>query len=306
MPASWVGASVRARLLANRRLGRGRIAGVVQSGSLDEAIAALADSPYGAGITAGMTAAQAQRQVAATVLWNLRLVAGWLPPGGSQVLQPLAAWFEIANIEERLAYLETGGRPSPYQLGHLAVAWGAVSAATTAEGVRAELARSPWGDPRTSDPTGILLHLRFRWAAWVAEAVPQAAAWAAAGSTLLAARLLFAGRRPNLPDAARHAYGLPPGWRDASSVSELRGMMPRQTAWVLGGVNATADLWRSEATWWSRVRRDSVEALVGSRFDSAVVVAAVAMLAYDAWLARAALGAVARGASARRVFDAVA
>jgi hypothetical protein len=83
-------------------------------------------------------------------------------------------------------------------------------------------------------------------------------------------------------------------------------MLPRQTAWILDPSDGAGDLWRAEARWWSRVRRDASEALVGSHFGPAVLVAAVAVLAYDAWLTRAALAAVARGDAARRVFDAVA
>lgn len=305
MPASWVGASVRARLLANRRVGRRRALMLASASTLDDALSDLASSPYGAGIRPGMSVADAQRQVAATVLWNLRLLAGWVPPGGSQVVQALAAWFEIANVEERLAYLERGGHPAPYQLGRLAVAWPAVGQATSAEAVRSELARSPWGDPRSAEPTAIVLWLRFRWAAWVATSVPQAAVWASAALTLLAARTLFVEAVPTWAAEVR-AYGLPPGWRGAGSVAELRAMTSRHTAWVLEGVDGIDGLWRAEATWWSRVRRDAVEGLVRSRYGADVVVATIALLAHDAWRTRAALGAAGRGELARRVFDAVA
>jgi hypothetical protein len=83
-------------------------------------------------------------------------------------------------------------------------------------------------------------------------------------------------------------------------------MTPRQTAWILDGIAQASELWRAEAAWWSRVRRDASEALVRSRFGPDVVVAAVALLAYDAWLTRAAVAAAARGSSGRRAFDAVA
>lgn len=306
MPASWVGASVRARLLANRRLGAGGVAALAKSHDVAEALGYIAESPYGAGITMAMSAVQAQRHIAANLLWNLRLIAGWLPPGGAQIVQALAAWFEIANIEERLGYLAGGEHPSPYQLGRLGIAWPAVSAATSVDAVRAALAHSAWGDPRTSEPAVIVLALRFRWATWLATAVPQVATWSAAASTLLAARTLFTDPRPPLPYAARHVYGLPTGWQSATTLDELRAMLPRHTSWILDGARDTSDFWRAEARWWARVRRDAGEALVGSRFGPDVVVAAVALLAYDAWLTRAALAAVARGDAGRRVFDAVA
>lgn len=305
MPASWVAASVRGRLLAGRRLGRTGAAAVAGSGSLVGALQLLAGSPYGDDVTTDMTLESAQRHTAATLMWNLRLLAGWLPPGGSQILQPLAAWFEIANIEERLVYLEGGGHAAPYELGSLATAWKAVSNATTADAVREALARSRWGDPGSSEPAAMLLTLRLRWAAWIAMAVPDADVWSATACALLAARILFAPARPEIPSNAR-AYGLPAGWHQAPSPFELRAMMPRQTSWILEGITDPSELWRAEARWWLRVKTDAREMLVRSWYGPTVVVAAVALLAYDAWLTRAALAAAERGAAARRVFDAVA
>jgi hypothetical protein len=221
------------------------------------------------------------------------------------MVQALAAWFEIANIEERLAYLAGETHESPYELGRLEVAWPAVSAATTRDDIRLALAGSAWRSPPSSDASSIVMWLRFRWAEWVAVAVPQAAAWSASASTLLAARAMFA--EPGSVEAMPpHPYGLPPSWREAADLEELRAMTARQTAWILDGIPQVSELWRAEAAWWSRVRRDASEALVRSRFGPDVVVAAVALLAYDAWLTRAAVAAAARGSSGRRAFDAVA
>jgi hypothetical protein len=252
-----------------------------------------------------MPAAEAQRSIGATLLWNLRLIAGWVPPGGAVMVQALAAWFEIANVEERLAYLAGGEHPPPYELGRLAIAWPAVSVATTRDDIRGALASSAWRSPKASDATSIVLWLRFRWAEWVAVNVPLAAAWSASASTLLAARALFV--EPNSTGALPpHPYGLPPSWRDAATVDELRARSPRQTSWVLDGVSEVSDLWRGEASWWSRVRRDASEALVRSRYGPDVVVAAIALLGYDAWLSRAAVAAAARGDAGKGAFDAVA
>lgn len=308
MPASWVAASVRAQLLAGRRLGRAGARSLANAASLPEALQILLDSPYGSELTTDLPLEEAQRRVAANVLWNLRLLAGWLPPGGSQSLQPLAAWFEIANIDDRLAYLVGGPHANPYQLGRLGAAWTAVSRATTADAVRAALAGSRWGDPGTSERGAMVLVLRFRWAAWVASAVADADVWAAAASALLAARLLFTSQAAEAGAAAlaSRPYGLPAEWRDAAGVPELHKMMPRQTAWVLEGIDKGDGLWRAEARWWSRVASDARDSLVRAPHGSSVVVAAVALLAHDAWLCRAALAAAARGPAARGVFDAVA
>lgn len=305
MPASWVAASVRARLLANRRIGGTRASELARSGSLPEALELLTASPYGEKLTAGMTLEEAQREIAATVLWNLRLMAGWLPPGGVQILQPLAAWFELANIEDRLVYLSGGAHPTPYQLGRLGVAWAAVAAATTSEAVRAAIARSRWGDPGEGGPDTWMITLRFRWAAWIASSVPGADMWAATACLLFAARARFG---PDLPLHASRvvAFGLPPRWWEAASLPDLRSRVGGQMAWALAGVDDAKDLWRAEARWWSRVRRDARALLVASRFAEGVISGAAALLAYDAWLTRAALAGAARGDAGRAVFDAVA
>lgn len=305
MPASWVAASVRARLLAKRRIGSARARELTQAGSLQAALQVLSRSPYGAQLSAAASVATAQREIAAVLLWNLRLIAGWLPPGGVQIVQPLAAWFELANIEERLVYLSGGSHPAPYQLGRLGSAWPAVSRATTPEAVRAAIAASRWGDPGEVAPEAWMAVLRLRWSAWVATSVPAADLWAATASALFAARLRFAPNPPLEPSHV-HAFGLPDRWFEASSVPELRARLSRQTGWVLDGVTDAADLWRAEARWWSRVRRDSAELLVASRFAEGVIVGAIGLLAYDAWLTRAALAAVARGEVGKAVFDAVA
>jgi hypothetical protein len=306
MPASWVAASVRAQLLGKHRLGRAGAALVAGSAGLSSALQLLAASPYGVGVSTGMSLEAAQRQVASTTLWNLRLLSGWLPPGGIVVLQPLAAWFEIANIEQRLAYLSGEGHPSPYDLGAMGLAWPAVSKATTLDAVRQALARSHWGDPGSSEIRTMMLVVRFRWAAWVANSVPGTRVWAATASALLAARIRFTSPPQPVPPEASRPYGLPAGWQRAASPAELRSMMSGQLSWVLDGVESPSDLWKAEARLWSRVRRDAAKMIVQSRNDPAVVVGIAALLGYDAWLTRAALGAATRGATAREVFDAVA
>jgi len=306
MPASWVAASVRARLLGNRRLGSARAAALAKSDGLSPALQLLKDSAYGADLDAGSSLQAAQRHIAATALWHLRLLAGWLPPGGSAVLQPLIVWFEIANIEERLAYLSGEGHPPPYQLGRMTSVWPAISEATTADAVRDALAQSRWGDPGTSEPGGMVLVLRLRWAAWVAGSVPGAQIWAATAAALLAARVSFASSDLDLPPDSLRFYGLPSGWQHAASPHELRAMMPRQLSWVLDGVDQPSDLWLAEAHWWSRVRKDAAEMEARSRFEPSAVVGVAGLLGYDAWLTRAALAAAARGPQAKEAFDAVA
>ncbi len=308
MPASWVAASTRARLLGDRRLGGAHATAVANSGGLAPALQLLQASPYGANLDSGMSLEAAQRQVGATVLWNLRVLAGWLPPGGSAILLPLMAWFEIANIEERLAYLSGGGHITPYQMGNMGSAWRAVSRSTTAEAVREGLTRSRWGDPGTSDPSGMVLALRFKWASWVAGSVPGADAWAATAVALLGARVRFASPASpgDLPQIPARVYGLPPGWQQVASLPQMRAIMSRRLAWVLDGVEEPSDLWAAEARWWSRVEADAEQMVLRSRYGPSAVVGIAMLLGHDAWLTRAALGAAARGLQAKGVFDAVA
>ncbi|MFI5283316.1 MAG: hypothetical protein ACHQ0J_09330 [Candidatus Dormibacterales bacterium] len=306
MPASWVAASVRAKLLQNRRLGEAGAVAVAGSGSLRAGMEMLMDSAYGTELNPGMTLEAAQRQIAITTLWQLRVLAGWLPPGGSEILRPLAAWFEIANIEERLSYLSGGTHAVPYELGGLATAWPLVSTATTSDRVRELLARSHWGDPGSSEPSAMMTVLRLRWAAWVAGTVPSAEVWAASAAALLAARVRFAAPILVPLPATTRAVGLPRGWAQAASLSDLRAMMPRWLSWVLEGVAQASELWTAEARWWSRVSRDARQTIVRSRHAPAAIVAVAALLGYDAWLARGALASAARGRPAREAFDAVA
>ena len=308
MPASWVAASTRARLLGGRRIGRLGAAAIASSGGLGPALQMLQASPYGTNVDSGMSLEAAQRQVAATILWNLRVLAGWLPPGGSSILMPLVAWFEIANIEERLAYLSGDLRAAPYQLGSLGTAWRAVSRATTADAVREALTRSWWGDPGTSDPSGMVLALRFKWAGWVAGFVPGAEAWAATAAALLGARVrcVSTASPGGLPQIPGRVYGLPPGWQQVASLPQLRAVMAPRLAWVLDGVEEPSDLWVAEARWWSRVEADAAQMVLRSRYGPSAVVGIAMLLGHDAWLTRAALGAAARGLQAKGVFDAVA
>src|SRR5689334_25150384 len=102
MPAGWVAGSVRARALARRRLGRAGDRALATTGSLGASIVTLAASPYGRDVRAGSSLADAQRAVGATLLWHLRVLAGWQPAEGSQAVRALAGWFEIANVDDLL------------------------------------------------------------------------------------------------------------------------------------------------------------------------------------------------------------
>src|SRR6476469_2657449 len=128
MTAAWAAGGVRARALSSRRLGAQGARAVVASGDLGAAVAQLAQGPYGHDVRPGQGLAAAQRAVAATYLWHLRVLAGWLPRPGVEVVRLLAGWAELANIESLLRSLgpappSGASAAPPYELGSLATVW---------------------------------------------------------------------------------------------------------------------------------------------------------------------------------------
>lgn len=304
MSAAWVAGSVRARAMARRRLGVAN-ARVLAGGDLAAALTMLAASPYQP-VSPGSSLAEAQRRVAETLLWHLRVLAGWLPADGAQLLRLLAGWYEIANVEEHLQALSGAAAEPPYQLGTLATAWPRLAGTGSPAELRAALTASAWGDPGGSDPRTISLTMRLVWAERVASRVTTARTWARGAAALLVAReRLAAGRR--LPDraAALATRLLGTGWSHAGTVPELAAAVPPAAGWALAGVSEPAGLWTAEARWWRRLREQGESLLATGGFGTDRVVGAVAVLAADAHLVRAALELAARGGD-REVLDALA
>jgi hypothetical protein len=302
--AAWVAGSVRARALAQRRLGAGATRGLAASASLEVALAALAASSYGHTVRPGQRLAEAQRAVAATLLWHLRVLAGWLPQRGSELLRLLAGWFEVANVDELLHRL-TGKTPEePFALGALATAWPRLSTARSAGELRQRLAASPWGDPGEATARLLQLGMRLSWLGRIGARLERAEPWAAGAAALLVARERFAAGQ-DLPAAvlARARPLLGPDAQSAASLTELARRLPARARWALEGVTGPDGLWRAEARWWSRVERDGFSLLAGPGFGPAPVLGAVAVLAADAWRVRAALEIAARGGQHLEVFD---
>jgi hypothetical protein len=220
----------------------------------------------------------------------------------------MAAWFEIANIDEHLWGFgpSTGDEPvAPFRLGGLATAWPRLSAATSAAELRAVLAASAWGDPGDDSPAAISLWLRVSWAERLAAGVSAARPWTAGAVALLVARERFgAGRQ--LPESARSAITRMLGdtWAGSTSATDLAARLPTSARWALDGISDPADLWRAEARWWRRLREDGRMLLAGSGFGWERPLGTTALLAADGWLARAALETAARGGGGE-VLDAV-
>jgi hypothetical protein len=102
---AWTAGVTRARLLLSRRIGPGLANTVAGSPSLADGLAALAGSAYGERVRAGQDLGAAERGVADTLLWHLRILAGWLPTAGAALVRALAGWFELVNVDARLAAL---------------------------------------------------------------------------------------------------------------------------------------------------------------------------------------------------------
>ncbi|MDF3149022.1 V-type ATPase subunit, partial [Streptomyces sp. T21Q-yed] len=163
MGAGWVAGVTRARALRTRCLGAEGIREAAASPTLEDALRYLAATPYRHDVTPGATPAEAQRAVAATLLWHLRVLAGWQPANGAEAVRALAAGFELSNAEHHLRALAADPRqpgserlhPQPYRLGTLATAWTRLARTRTPTELRTALAASVWGDPGGDSPAAV-------------------------------------------------------------------------------------------------------------------------------------------------------
>ncbi len=256
---------------------------VASSASLADGVGALAGSAYGERVQARDDLAAAQRGVAETLLWHLRILAGWLPAEGAGLVRALATRFELENIDARLAALVGDGRePPPFVLGGLATAWPRVEEAHTVAEVHDALARSAWGEQPGSSAAELALGLRVASARRVQETAPEAGDWAAGAGALLVARQLFLeGAGTRIEQLAR-LPGIGQDALQASSLRELASALPARAAWALAQANdEEEELWRAELGWWLRVERDA-QAMVRSPDARPAVLGAIALLAADA------------------------
>ena len=295
MTAGWVGGAVRAKAMARRVLGAEAARQVAASRSLPEAQRMLQSTPFRDAAEAGLSLASAQHAVAATILWDLRVLAGWLPRDGVSLLRLLAGWFEIANVDELLQ--AQAGRPAEpeFQLGALATAWPRLSEARSAAELRRALAASAWGDPGGDTSRDTRLAMRANWAARVAASGDRARAWATAAAVVLRST------EPSAPVAVATGGGA--GGHGRPPAARLPNLgRPRTSA---ATAEPIAEPWRAEADWWHRVEGEGRVLLRSSATDSGPVLGAVAVMAADARRVRAALASAARGGQALEDYDAM-
>jgi hypothetical protein len=304
---AWVAGSVRAKALARRRLGIAGTRRLARSRDLQEALGTLVRTSYGHDVRIEQTLAEAQHAVAACMLWHLRVLSGWVPREGADMLRILAGGFEIANVDEQVRALRGESTEPPFRLGALAAARGRLAHAASLAELRAVLSGSAWGDPGADTAAAIHLGLRLSWAARVAIGVPRAEPWAAGAAALLLAReTIVAGHRLPATSARTAESVLGSTWVEARTLRDFAAALPPSARWAIADLGQPEELWRAEAAWWRRVEDDGFALLRTAAFGDAAVLGAVGVLAVDSWRVRAALEAAARGGLGPEVFDAMA
>jgi hypothetical protein len=308
MNADWVAASVRARSMAQRRVGVGGSRRLAAQHSLADALPLLAGTAYAGRLVRVTDLAVAERATLDTVLWQLRVLAGWLPARGTRLARAAVGAFERDNIVALARRLD-GGRAAddPFDLGSLATSWPRLRTAASAEELADSLRSSPWGDTGSGGKAALRDVLTLVWLHRLAAVAPEARTWAGAACALTAARILLvdgAVPSPRILQLIRPILGRT--WETAGDLAELQAALPPSVQPVLRGIEASEELWRAEAGMRAAVEADGFRLLRSSRPGPDVVLGAIAVLAMDAWRVRAALAAATAGTGTSEVLDAVA
>ncbi len=306
MSAGWVAGNVRARGMLKRRLGAPRARELALSGSLVTAQGLLGETNHQPGIVVGQALAETEYRLAANLLWQLRVLAGWQPRAGVAIVRTLAGGFEIADIVARARVL-AGATPVPvFELGALSLAWSRVRRTDSLAELRSVLARSIWGDPGSDIPADIATGVRLTSAHRIATTIPEAAQWAVGDAALLVARHQLLDHRPlTRPAASTATKLLGRAAIRARDWDSFQAALPARARWVSADITEVDQLWRAEFRWWSRVGQDGLELLRRPGFGPAATIGAVAVLSFDAWRARAAIEFAVTGAASPEVYDAL-
>ena len=311
MNTGWVAATVRARAMARRRVGSGLARRIAEAPTLDAGLGLLAGTAFDAISGQGTSLREAEHGIRAEELWELRVLAGWMPAAGTPLARSLAARFEQANIERHREHLAGRAAPPVYELGSLATSWPRLAATTSLEDLHRELAASPWGDPGELTATALHDALVIGWLRMVARSASDGLSavgrWVAAGAALVVARRVVAHAQEPPESLVRAATPLIGArWSTARSISDLRAALPPEARWGVADVDEPAGLWLAEARLRGAVESDGFRMLRSPRSGTAPVVGALAVLAVDGWRVRAALTCAAAGTGPSEVFDVVA
>jgi hypothetical protein len=308
MATGWVAATVRARAMARRRVGPVLARRVADAPSLDAGLALLEGTAFDRVAAPGTALRDAEHQIRAEQLWELRVLAGWLPAAGTPLARALAARFERANIEAHRNRLAGRPAPPPFTLGTLALSWPRLAATSSLDELRRELGASPWGDPGAMAATELHDALLVGWLRLVAAAatgLDTVQRWVAGGVALLVARNIAT---EGEPDRLVHAVRPLIGRRAAGarSLADLQAALPSTARGTLARVDQPVQLWRAEAGLRAQIESDGFRMLRAARPGPAPVVGALAVLAVDGWRLRAALACAAAGTGPSEVLDVVA
>jgi hypothetical protein len=302
----WAAPSVRARLLASRRLGAAGSRAVAAAGSPEGAVRMVAASPYGRDVHNAMGVLDAQRGARATTLWHLRVLAGWLPPGESDVVRVLAGGYEIANITSHVDELAGADPIAPFELGALTAAWPRTRGTRSMAELRAVLASTPWGDPGTSERASFAAAMRLAWARRVSERIPELRRWAATAAAVVIASERFGhGRELSSPAAIDARRLLGAGWAGAS-LGQLAAGLPADARWVFAGLDDEGSTWRAETAWRRGLRNAAARSVSRTGTGRADVAWSAVLLLTDVQQVCGALEAAAWGPNGLETFDAVA
>jgi hypothetical protein len=249
MSAEWIAGDVRARgLVAAEAM---EVASTVaETPGLEPAVAVLGQTRWIRDTDSATSVEAAQRAVFGTLIWQLRVLAGWLPSEGVEVVRSCVAWFEIRNIEDRLAYFAGAPAAIAYDLGRLGLISKSLGGTISAEDIRRLMGASAWGDPGGEDTYAIRMWLRHKWHRRVRDASPELRIWADGAAWLFGLRERSAGRT-GADLMAPTPPSLPSSWR-----------------WVTAATWSAGDLWRAEERWWEQVRQEGLQLLhepVGGR-----------------------------------------
>lgn len=315
MSADWVAASVRARSMAQNRIGEDLCRVIATQASLEAGLGLLTQSVYSirlASMPETPTLAHVEHALRASTLWQLRVLSGWMPVGGHGLARALAAEYEMENILSVAAQLGSGTPPDPtvepafLDLGALATAWRRARTAQTPEELAQILRTSRWGEVGSgaSSLRDILTLSRL---GRLADASHTARPWARSAAGLLVARVVLVDQaQPShrLQQLARPLVGA--RWLQATDVHEMRDALPYSARITLDGIDTPQDLWRAEARHRGTMESDALRLLRSALPGPDVVLAGVVVQAVDAWRLWVALSAAAAGRGASEVIDAVA
>ncbi|MDN4471933.1 V-type ATPase subunit [Demequina zhanjiangensis] len=305
MSISWVAATVRVRALAAGRAGRAGAARLAQSDSLDDAADLLSRWSYGARLGPETTATALQRSVRETLLWQLRVLAGWAPANGTGILRGAAAEFERDNILMRMRELQGGPAERPFELGALETSWSTLRHASNADSLLALLARTPWGEVPADEQDQLADILTATWLGRYAAAAPGAQAWAARRAAILTARARFVDGLDLAPTLRRRLRPLlGTAWESTTDLPAFAASLPSRVRAALAGTDDASGLWSAESHLYALMDDEASSLLRTGTPRPESLVAGLALLTVDAWRIQAAIAAVESGQGAKEVLDA--